>query len=135
MGDVREVADRLRAYAAGRLSPREYSALQYADDETFAISTFLAEHLADDGDAVTVGWLESVGFREAGCKRFSVALGVLIVSPPWGGFVEWWCAIANPEWRIGDRTSMPHTEILAPKTRGHVRRLCASLGIQLKESS
>lgn len=88
----------------------------------------LAEHLVDDDEPFTEEWLESVGFRYSAN--------------------DCWLQIGNDdedcvvEFLLDDAaaTGICHCMILESdcghhiKTRGDVRRLCAALGIELKEN-
>ncbi len=75
---------------------------------------YLAEHPEDDEEIITVDWLESVGFEHSetygGCLKIRVLRMQTI----------------NSTWHIGN-------VFLGDKpTRGHVRRLCSGIGIELK---
>jgi hypothetical protein len=80
----------------------------------------LAEHPADEDELWDGPWLLSVGFRQ-------------------GNISLWWFS-PDLQLEIGDKTAVisdvasNKAVIRKPTTRGDVRRLCAALKIQLKES-
>ncbi len=77
---------------------------------------WLAEHPADEHEPVTADWLRSVGGPDFEYRTtFGVVLTLLVVKTERDG----WHAATIP-------VPLP--------TRGHVRRLCAALGIHLTES-
>jgi len=85
------------------------------------VQTLLSEHLADDDEPVTVEWLESVGF-----KGISVMAEVILSA---------YVRLQRPSYDVvvrgnGAAFSPP---LATAETRGDVRRLCAALGIELKE--
>ena len=82
---------------------------------------------ADDAEAVTSKWLQSVGF---GPGKFP---DDLVMGPILRGVIHNAQSPANGQWYWTIRTypiPMEHQ----PTTRGHVRRLCSALGIALKEA-
>jgi hypothetical protein len=85
----------------------------------------LAEHPADDGEAITPEWLLSVGFtldHEMEPPRDPVyCIRSLLWRPHYFG-------VNQGTWQFG-----PVTIDQNPKTRGDVRRLCAALGIPLPD--
>ena len=85
----------------------------------------LTEHPADDGEPVDEAWLRAAGFTVKDVENDAVLhaglLSVCVYEPDDPVF-----------WRV-DYERLP--EELWPKTRGHVRRLCAALGVTLTERS
>jgi hypothetical protein len=80
---------------------------------------WLAEHPADDGEAIDAAWLKAAGFDgDAEMKPFGPGmwLGDLRVHHDW----RW-------SWRPGP------WPFRAVRTRGDLRRLAAALGIPLRE--
>jgi hypothetical protein len=88
---------------------------------------FVAEHQADDGEAITEEWLRSVGFTD---HRLGVGIG-----KAQGGGSVLYCSLKpvgiEPDWYL-DAGHSPMTHVHEPQTRGAVRRLAAALGIDLK---
>lgn len=142
--DVRAAAERLARYIAGRAEVLEQlehlgrmpPGLRLSIEDTAAVANaYLAEHPADDGEPVTADWLQSVGFGrhmqpaancdlslQAGDFRLFVAVAIP-TRERYGFKPERWAV--NEVW-------LP--EAATPATRGHVRRLCAALGIPLTET-
>lgn len=85
---------------------------------------YLASVPADDGTPVSEEWLRSVGFLEYSTSEdirlIDLRNLVTFNRSRQTSAVTWWIGGS-----IGPVTDMP--------TRGHVRRLCAALGIPLKE--
>jgi hypothetical protein len=74
---------------------------------------------ADDGQAVTPGWLEAIGFRDGDeCQAISAANGTTLEFSGIGWFYGF------------DSEPLPDQP-----TRGHVRALAKALGIPLMEVS
>ena len=112
--------------------------------EDFCANT--PDHPSDDGEAVTVEWLESVGFRSWDGDEDEFELYLRIRDE-----IGWECRLAyqangiyavrmcDPE-DVGRVLSSESVELLNTRntkpelTRGDVRRLCAALGITLAES-
>jgi len=108
---------------------------------------YLAEHPADDAEPVTEEWFRSVGLTnptlysepDKGYYGDRVAalmfadkdsvpsrFGVMFSDGPDGW--NWWACMVNADGFDGSQ------DYLCPApTRGHVRRLCAALGITLTE--
>lgn len=87
---------------------------------------------ADDGEPVTADWLLAVGF-----VSHQSGLGIVHLPLPSGGSLAWhqpapWFGRPEHCWTLTDRDA---DGVYLPDlpTRGHVRRLCAALGIELKE--
>lgn len=86
---------------------------------------YLSEHPADNGEPVTEEWLRSAGFKDATTKRYGLRNWTVRLFPPCGN-LGWFADIADTI--PGDGRGVP---IATPATRGHVRRLCAALGITI----
>ena len=129
MSDVSEACERLRRLYDGE-SYRDVYGIEptggglQQKDERSVIDACLAER---DPTPIDAEWLRSVGFEENWTHRWDFR--------PWGPIgrcLSW----IDPEWSpvwagevVYDGERMPHPI----KTRGDVRRLCAALGITLKE--
>lgn len=121
--------DELQA-AAERLRFMEYDSLsgftplntQYMKDLEMIRAIYLAEHPADDGDAVTLDWLRHIGFELfSTCEQETFyALGKLEFHPK-----------HSCKWQYGTKKAA----LPVPVTRGGVRLLCRALGIALKETT
>ncbi len=123
-----KAAERVRQHAA------QLGNVEIADRNTLVLA-WLREHPADDGEAVTAEWLKAVGFGQD--DRIHTAWA-LQFSPhePEHNPDDNWCIVYQSDgfyrWRLeddeADVSSLPDMP-----TRGHVRRLCAALGITLQE--
>lgn len=83
---------------------------------------------ADDGEAVTAEWLMSVGIYKYRGEY---------VADAEVGYDNHTYGICSPNaygWAVFDSMGGGKASIGCLPTRGHVRRLCAALGIQLMES-
>lgn len=109
---------------------------------------YLAEHREDDDEPVTEGWLRCSGFQQQGelvgwsvllppfDKRAAIAELFIIIGDPLRGSDDGYCVSIRQG--VPDDPSVPDDHLvltsLPPKlARGHVRRLCASLGLALTE--
>ncbi len=103
----------------------EYEDLQAVAD------AYLAEHPADDGEAITEDWLRSVGFSESNMNGQS-----MLISCDCGDPVEMWIEedglVSLVQSNVNDHVCLTGKKYA---TRGQLRRLCLALGIQLKEPS
>lgn len=97
---------------------------------------YRADHPADDGEAITVEWLKSVGFRRfmqpANGQSLSITVWPVVISR-WvnkGGLPVMWSVK-----KFADEPDDWLTQCLTPVTRGDVRRLCRALGVQLNEGN
>lgn len=129
MSGEREAAERLRAH---RLNwSEEYRNTQQGADEATLAAAYLAEHPADDGDAVTEEWLWAVGFDKQGLLWFGG--GRLYLGAKWDGGTH------SAEIQVGEGRGYygcDHTiDLPKPQTRGDVRRLAAALGIELTKEA
>lgn len=121
--------DELRAAAEQLIAEREHRHESYRiakrhgwkappEDETDGerlARAYLAEHPADDGDAVTMEWLRSIGFATA-AEACGVAASL--------GRIEAFSVLPQPlQWRVNG------FKVSEKPTRGDVRRLLAALGI------
>jgi len=120
--ELQRAAERLRACNYESDWDLDGASFQQISDWQALAKAYLAEHPADDGEAVTVEWLESIGWLEdqtgwpAICLRETSEWGI-----SWRGHGIWLTPMSVPLYR-------------AP-TRGDVRRLCRALGIALKETT
>lgn len=158
--DVRAAAERLARYIAGRAEVLELlgkmpPGLRLSIEDTAAVANaYLADHPSDDDEPVTAGWLEQVGFRLEQFRdthRWKQVLHVqphefgvkptthwLTVHPPseGGDGTVWW---PINFWQQNEDDESPDGVALLSwidhTTRGHVRRLCAALGVTLTERS
>jgi hypothetical protein len=96
-----------------------------------------AEHPADDEEPVKEEWLRDSGFiredSDPECERETNWLwfgGGESLGVCWGTELHAWMV-----WHGDDSGPRIMPSALWPKTRGDVRRLCKSLGIELKEGS
>ena len=100
---------------------------------------YLSDHPADDGEAVTVEWLESVGFSEE--ETTDIVSYVIEMMPgvsDWPGQEARIIRVQGTEWILEMRNrSTTWTDGVSAvgcvSTRGDVRRLCDALGITLAE--
>ena len=131
--EVKAALGRLRRYYAG-----DSTVYRHRDSDarfTGDVLALLGGHPSDDGEPVTLPWLQSVGFE----RRMQPAAGSDLSLQV--GDVRLFVAVARhareryyfaPErWAVNEAW-LPETA--TPTTRGHVRRLCASLGIPLTET-
>lgn len=120
--EIRAAAERLRRLEAGEHQDAVYgdfaNAFRRLDTQTLA-DAFLAEHPADDDEPDTEEWLRGVGFTD--CKNDGLRLSILARYPNLG----------MPFWEVCGTV----IRLAQPKTRGQLRRLCAALGISLKETA
>lgn len=110
-----------------------------ADDVIRALAKQVTtDHPADDGEPVTPAWFDEMGWRRLGDTT-------LFGGPPWPNYAHptdriYWRCIgqtggggSTPEpmysLRFGRET------LTCDATRGHVRRLCAALGVPLRAGS
>lgn len=139
MSDLRKAALSLAGHAwllrferADETNGYNHMSATACNDISGYVKTFidmvLAEHPADDDEAVTEEWLESVGFKhrvlrsEFGYECMSIYLKI----------------DNDDQWFFG--TDYGHefdAEVMlkTPATRGDLRRLCKALGIELKEAA
>lgn len=96
---------------------------QYADDKRALADAYLAEHRPDDGERVTAEWLINSGWSQ-NLASDEFKNGLLVV------LYRHWDVNGKEEWsaEVGVCGSIWPGEII---TRGHVRRLCAALGIKV----
>ena len=99
------------------------------DAEAEAVAARLLELLppADDGEAVTAEWLKAVGFSHDG-QNWSIGVQI--------GYDCHEQGICSPNaigWDVFNTSQKETVGIGGLPTRGHVRRLCAALGITLQE--
>ncbi len=139
--EVRERAERLRAFneISGPDFYQKVYAIYNCDDtsrinrylraDAFALAkAYLAEHPADDGEAVTEDWLRSLATKTLMCGKeidyhrfkFENGFSRLNIYPDCSVSIE----------RNDDEIPLP----LQLNTRGDVRLLCRALGIPLKEN-
>lgn len=117
MSELREAAERLRATGD---TPNDLSVAAIYDRAILA-KAWLAEHPADDDEAVTEEWLRSVGAEDLdeGIFRFTSKRGIEV-------FI----------WLPSRTVNFGDAEYRTPlKTRGEMRCLAKLLNIPLKESA
>lgn len=94
---------------------------------------YLAEHPADDGTAVTVEWLQSVGFWERAEDWVSPPYGRHENGTPWRLVWSGWNRSQNkPVWELSFPGCTASLGYDLP-TRGDVRRLCRVIRAPLAE--
>ena len=121
---LREAAQEIRGFSvhcAAHPEKLSKNMLAMFEKVYWVSQAYLAEHPADDDEPVTEEWLLSVGF---------VHDATHVVLRNWGpqrnGNIQ---AYPNGKWWLNG------TAMIQMKTRGQVRRLCAALGIGLKEAA
>lgn len=116
--------------------PQNYcDTAQFIRDAQIVANALKAEHHADDGEAIDEAWLRSAGFAMPPENKHCP----FIFSPESRAD----CELRLSYWLGSEsRDSLPELAIDAnqeefkipqPATRGDLRRLCAALGIPLKE--
>lgn len=122
INDVKEAAERLRVCENQAhlyiLRVKGHVGQTIERDRGILARAYLAEHPADDGEAVTAEWLEVVGLSDA--IELPEQFGIQFYPDGYAGL--WYYYGPGKDLRI------------ECKTRGDVRRLCKALGIELKES-
>lgn len=120
--ELRAAAERLR----NKKHTLPYDIGYYNSDRGLVVKAYLAEHQSEDDEPVTESWLSSIGFRVCEHCLLADSCGVgpiytleLDLNGGCDGATIW----------QGDFC----ISILMPETRGAVRRLCAALGVELKE--
>lgn len=103
---VREAAIRVRGRFDGAYAERKHS---MGNDINTLADAYLAEHLADDDEAVAVNWISSIG--TGGKLAF------------YRDSKTWFVCFAGSD-----------TMLRTVQTRGEVRQLCRALGIEWEES-
>lgn len=144
--DIRAAAARLRLCLKTELgsddNPYTESEHRLDADLWLVADAYLAEHRADDGEAVTFDWIQSVGFvldldgndpdNDDGLERWWVweikradddHIGVR------------WAISERMEWAVDllDGDTVMSGLKSESATRGDVRRLCEVLGVELRE--
>ena len=115
--DVRAAAERITRSVHEAVYTGPLSLQGKLADALIVADAVLAEHPADDGEPVTEAWLRAAGFTVNPLRdRLEV------------GPAQWW-HFANCVLGIDH-----HTGFWTLPTRGHVRRLCAALGIPITET-
>lgn len=92
---------------------------QRSADMALVVAAYLAAHPADDGEPVTVEWLDAVGFVGGKFYRDRVR----------GPLLRGVSDAGDEYWSI---RSYPIPNDAKPKTRGEVRRLLKALGVPLR---
>ncbi len=136
MSDVKEAAERMRQhiakkdeasgpYYAGTFYQMDNALILLSKDLGVLSRAYLAEHPADEHEAITEAWLRSVGFFER-CEYLVIRpsepmpIGLRHTKIGFGLIDGNWYANG-----LGCKT---------PETRGQLRLLARALGIPLKES-
>jgi len=90
------------------------------EDLVMLAKAYLAEHRADDGELITDGWITSI--REAWPFMDKHTLSI-----------EKQCHVVRhwERWMV----EMGVTELRYVTTRGQLRQLCRSLGVEIKEKT
>lgn len=101
----------------------------YLNSAMAVVRAYLAEHPDDENEAVTVEWLLSVGFAED--DQATEGVDYVWINSGDRAYFDLQCWFKNT-WRISDSDN--DIALPAPMGRGDVRRLCAALGIKLKET-
>jgi hypothetical protein len=130
--ELRQAADRLvmdyeSAGGSGNPYRHEKAANRYEDGWNVALA-WLEDHPADDGEPVTEEWLRAVGFKD---EEYSFVLRSPYTDDWYHHLRHTACSVRKVDWKwhangIG---------VADQPTRGHVRRLCAALGVPLKETT
>ncbi len=116
------------------------------EDDAFAVATaWQLDHEADDAEPVTAEWLKAVGFTDdpdlwfvrdhhggqaeamfapAADPEYPSSRGVMNTGDGWGFYLT-----------DADGFDGSQNYVCEVPTRGHVRRLCAALGVELKEAA
>jgi hypothetical protein len=106
----------------------------YHIDLRLCLGQFLAEHPADDGEAITEEWLRSVGFEEY--IEPAYGLVYLSIKHPQAGIgiiaVHWPTTAEAKVYWSANAFSMPTNAY--PNTRCDARRLGQALGVPLTRS-
>jgi hypothetical protein len=148
--ELRTAADRHRAFQAWASNNYEPAsadpylvgpAMAMEDREDLA-DAYLVEHPADDAESVTEEWLERAGFRLDSLSaslllREECSYGAIVelrICPETAPSTNWFATLSQgfPD----DLHDIDDHIVITSKTinnRGDVRRLCAALGIKLKE--
>lgn len=132
MSDIREAAERLRQMRAdsddhdgGYLDTPE-GQRQSLHDHVCLADAYLAEHPTDDDEPISDEWLmETYGFDRCNNDQDLGGTFSLVAYE----HCEW--EIRSYVYAVYDGHDHSH-DLGKPKTRGHVRRLCAALGIEPK---
>jgi hypothetical protein len=138
--------DRIRIYRevikAG--DPLTQLNMAHQRDMRAIVAADRAEHPADDAEPITVEWMDCVRMQERGLR------GMTMLLPPAtdGHAIAELCiapADADDEWTVTLIQGVPDDPTVADDhvllsslplklTRGHVRRMVAALGIELREA-
>ena len=115
--------------------PEEDWSERHDRDVGLLADAYLAEHPADEHEPVTEGWLRARGFADRPKERPTDDL--VLVSPEGEtGHHLFWSenreGYDHNSWFYGD-DYLRAVNLLDRPTRGHVRRLCAALGVTLHE--
>lgn len=122
------MSDEIKAAAERRRKWRETHRGWYRQDMDSSIlaDAYLAEHPADDDEPVMEAWLRAVGFENCSFPDHGKPLCIRFMRD---------CLFAvytNGVTLISIRGM--YAPASAVRTRGHVRRVCRALGVELKES-
>jgi len=107
-------SEELRAAAERFIEWDRRGVIQSADGAAVC-RAYLAEHPADDGEPVTAEWMKACGWEGSYVGVFGIQ-----------GLAGFW---DNGELHLSKPYSLPAA------TRGQLRRLCAALGVPLKETA
>lgn len=121
--ELRAAAERLRRVGDGEAVAQAYRAypsphMQRYGDIVMLADAWIAEHPADDGDPVDEAWVKGLGFEQYEYVPYTwLKCGHLQYVPS-----------RDPPFCI-----VGGWPVIRVETRGHVRRIAAALGIELKE--
>lgn len=88
-------------------------------DRALLSEALLREHPNDDGEWPTPEWLTEIGATPVPGEPFECDLGPIRLS--------WWSGGERGDWEA----TIGNAAFPGMNTRGHVRRLCAALGVHL----
>lgn len=115
-------------------SPVTAEAVLHDSDLAILAEAYCGEHPADENEPVTEEWLRSVGFKH-GPENCEIAPGYeFVIQPPHCcNDLALWHGYGDVFIRGGRHVFFSIARNV--NTRGRVRRLCAALGISLKEGA
>lgn len=127
MSDHNALQDAIKSFTRTWTRTDPYAVMAYAPAAIVIADAYLAEHPADDGEAVRAEWLGLRShrgertFEGADGAKLTVYLGYRVDDEPGAGR---WCAVIN---------GAPYTCAVPVPTRGHLRALARIVGVELKE--
>ena len=128
--ELRAARERWREYRHGKTNPFYGDEMLYRETVARICDAYLAEHPADDEAPIDEAWLRSVGFYESAEYGGDREIWLIDIADSTDDSICCNLYTTRIELWIGSRY------ITIPgKTRGDVRRICAELGITLKQDS